>query len=143
MPNYILQAMAMAEKSPERVFARYIEELVKCLPMDDTLFITKLHSYELLPGDICEKLNSLPTQADQALFFLNHVIKPALDIDESSSFHNLLSVMEQCGYTHVEKLSYNIKSQMEGSDIGPGMHVEFRNNVITVVCLNTVFSYIQ
>ena len=133
----------MAEESPERIFARYIEKLVRCLPMDDALFIAKLHSYGLFPGDISYKVNVLLTQAERASYFLNHVIKPALDIGEPSSFHNLLSVMEQCGYTHVEKLAYTIKSQMEGSDTGPGMHVEFRNNVITLVCLNTVFNYIQ
>ena len=121
MPNFILQAIAMAEKPLLRTYEKYTEKLVKCLPMDDTLFLTKLSTYKLLPGDTNDKLNALHTQADKASYFLSHVIKPALDIGDISSFDSLLSVMEQCGYVHVEKLAFEIKSDMsKESDTGPG-----------------------
>ena len=128
--------MAMAEKPPLRTYEEYIEKLVKCLPMDDTLFITKLFACKLLPGDTNSQLKALPTQVAKASYFLDHVIKPALEIDDTSSFDKLLSVMEHCGYAHVEKLACKIKSETsKGRYIGSGMRVEFKDNIITLVCL--------
>ena len=127
--------MEMAEKPLLRAYKECIENLVKCLPMDDTLFITKLLACKLLPGDTNSKLEKLPTQVEKASYFLNHVIKPALEIDDTSSFDDLLSVMEHCGYAHVEKLACKIKLDMsKASDTVPGMCVEFRDHVITLVC---------
>ena len=109
----------MAQKE---VYKTYVEKLVKCLPMDDTLFTTKLSMHKLLPGNTDSLLKALPTQPTKAAYFLNHVIKPALEIDDTSSFDDLLSVMEHCGYAHVEKLSQRIKAEIhKESDIKPSM----------------------
>ena len=132
--------MALVKKPPLRVYEQYIESLVKGLPMDDILFITKLSTCKLLPGDTNDQLKSLPTQAAKASYFLDHVIKSALEIDDTSSFDNLLSVMEHSGYLHMENLSCKIKSEMnKESDTGPGMFVELKDNMITPVCLNAIF----
>ena len=125
----------MAQKSPLRAYEEHVEKLVKCLPMDDTLFITKLSTSKLLPGDTNSQLKALSTQAAKASYFLDHVIKPALDIDNTSSFNELLCVMECCGYIHVETLSCEIKSMMNNNDTRPGMHVELRGNVISVIVI--------
>ena len=131
--------MTMAHKSSLRVYEQHVEKLVKCLPMDDTLFITKLSTCKLLPGDTNSQLKALPTQAAKASYFLGHVIKPALDIDNTSSFNELLSVMEHCGYAHVETLSCEIKSEMnDGSDTRPGMDLELKDNVINVIVINVI-----
>ena len=95
-----------------RAYQNYLEKLVKCLPMDDTHFITKLSAQELLPGDIESKIKTSPTPADKASYFLSHVIKPALDIDEASDFDELLSIMQNCGYKHVRKLAITIKDEI-------------------------------
>ena len=109
----------MAQKE---VYKTYIEKLVKCLPMDDTLFTTKLSTHKLLPGNTDSQLKALPTQATKAAYFLDHVIKPALDIDDVSSFDDLLSVMEHCGYAHMEKLSHEIRSKIhKESDVEPSI----------------------
>ena len=92
--------------------------------MDDILFIVSLSKHQLLPGNTRNKIETLPTQADKASYFLNHVIKPALDIEDTTSFGNLLSVMEQCGYDHVKKLACKIKSEIDkGSSIKTGVLV--------------------
>ena len=112
----------MAQEPHKEAYEKYAEKLVRCLPMDDTLFIAKLSNRELLPGDTHDQLKALPTQPAKALYFLNHVIKPALDIDDASSFDDLLSVMDQCGYTHVKKLACKIKSEIiKMSDSEPGI----------------------
>ena len=107
-----------------QVLMAYYSYLVKCLPMDDTVFTATLTKHKLLPGNIKSQLTALRTQADRALYFLDHVIKPALDIDDTSSFNKLLSIMEQCGYDHVEKLACKIKSGIgKASDTKPGSYV--------------------
>ena len=109
----------------KEAYEKYVEQLINCLPMDDVLFTTNLFNHKLLPRDIDNQFEALPTQADKALYFLNHVIKPALDVDDTLSFDNLLSIMEHCGYAHVEKLACEIKSEFDKeleSDFEAGAH---------------------
>ena len=90
--------------------------------MDDPSFTAMLCSCDLLPGNMSYELKRLPTQTEKAWYFLDHVIKSALDIDDNSKFDNLLSVMEHCGYAYVEKLSSEIKSEIDNTNnIEPGM----------------------
>ena len=95
-----------------RAYCNHVEKLVKCLPMDDTHFITKLSAQQLLPGDTESKIKAMSTQADKASYFLSHVIKPALDIDDISDFDKLRTVMRTCGYNHVEKLAQAIEAEI-------------------------------
>ena len=108
----------------KEAFDKYSEELVKCLPMNDTFFIAKLSTFNLLPGNINNQLKALPTQPDKAMYLLDHVIKPALATSDTNSFENLLSVMEQCDYDHVRKIACQIKSQMnKANDIESSMYM--------------------
>ena len=99
-----------------RAYHNHVEKLVQCLPMDDTHFITKLSAQQLLPGDTENKVKTLSTPADKASYFLNHVIKPALNINETSDFDELLCIMQNCGYKHVQKLAVTIKSKIDKPD---------------------------
>ena len=88
--------------------------------MDDFLFISKLSECQLLLRHTNEALR---TQVAKASYFLDHVIKPALDIDDTSSFDNLLSVMEHSDYTNVKILASIIKSEFDKeADIKPGVY---------------------
>ena len=125
----------MAQKE---AYGKYTEKLVKCLPMNDTHFIAKLSTYKLIPGDINDQLKALPTQAAKALYFLDYVIKPALDIDDASSFDNLLSAMECCGYAHVETLAYKIKSDIDkASDNEPAGMYEGKHHQSMCACISS------
>jgi len=119
MPKFYLQVRTLAQKPKLEVFKKYAEKLIRYLPMNDFHFIAMLFKHELLPEDTTSQLKVLPTPAEKASFFLSNVIIPALYIDDTSSFDNLLSVMEHCGYVHVEKLAHEIKS--ETINTGPGM----------------------
>ena len=96
-----------------KTYSKYFEKLVKCLPMNDTSFVTKLCQEKLLPGDTQNEIGTLPTPVKKASYFLDNVIKPALEIDDSSNFEELLSVMANCGYNHVQKLSCKITSEID------------------------------
>ena len=95
------------------IYSNHVDNLVKSLPMDDAHFITNLSSQKLLPGDTESKIKSFSTQSEKASYFLSHVIKPALDIDNNSGFYNLLSVMRKCDYPHVVKLSDKITREVD------------------------------
>ena len=99
------------------IYDNYVDRLVKCLPMDDTSFITKLSERKLLPGDTESKIKSFSLPAEKASHFLSHVIKPALDIDDTSSFKRLMSVMQECDYDHVQNLSNKISDDIKTGNI--------------------------
>ena len=111
----------------EKVYRKYYGKLIQCLPMDDEHFIAALSDQNLLFPYTKSELKALPTQAKKASYILDYVIGPALDIDDTDNFDNLLSVMEHCGYGYVEKLAREIKSEIaktsdsESSDSESGM----------------------
>ena len=90
--------------------------------MDDIVFTTMLSKHKLLPKDTDSQLTVLSTQAAKATHFVDHVIKPALVIGDTSNFDSLLSIMEDCDYAHLNELAYKIKSEVnKGNDIEAGM----------------------
>ena len=99
-------------------YDNHVEKLVRCLPMDDALFITSLSAQKLLPGDNKSKIENLSTQAEKTSYFLSHVIKPALDINDTSVFETLLTIMQNCGYIYVQKLASTIKFEIDGNVTG-------------------------
>ena len=106
----------------KEAYEKYVEKMVKCLPMDDPLFISKLTEYHLLPEHIKE---ALPAQMAKGSYFLDHMIKTALDTDDISRFDNLLSVMEDSDYANVKTLADQINSEFKISTVpeleGTGM----------------------
>ena len=119
----------MAQKTQIKAYKKYHEKMVQCLPMNDALFIAKLYRHQLLPGDTNSQLETKTSPADKAAFFLSHVVKRALDGNDTSSFNNLLSVMESCDYADLNKLAHKIKSKInKASDNEPGI-------VIVLICI--------
>ena len=106
-----IQANTMNYK---KAFSNNFEKLLT-LPMDDSTFIAKLATSNLLPGDTGRKIEAQSTPADKASCFLNRIIKSSLDADNIDSFNKLLSVMEQCEYDHIKQLALEIKSAIEGT----------------------------
>ena len=92
------------------VFQQFYSKLVETLPMDDAVFIAKLFSNDLLPGDLKNQLKLLHrTSADKAVLFLDSVIEPSVTSDGGSSFDKLLNVMEDSEYQHVKELAKQIR----------------------------------
>ena len=91
--------------------------------MDDTCFIAKLSAKGLLPGNNESVIIDLSTPAEKAAYFLSHVIKPALDIDDCYDFNILLSIMQDCSYHHVQNLCCNIQSDIRNLDKGNYIYV--------------------
>lgn len=98
--------------STSKVFKEFYSKLVETLPMNDALFIAKLYSHDLLPDDTKEHVQSLPTRADKAMYFLDHVIKPSVTTSVGSSFDQLLNVMEDSEYQGVKELAKLIRTSL-------------------------------
>ena len=92
---------------------KYIDKLVKALPMDDVIFTTWLASNGTPPDSAATHIKSLPTQPDKTGYYLKKVIKTSLDIDETTEFNKLITVMEKCGYSHVERMANKIKLDLD------------------------------
>ena len=98
--------------STSEVFKEFYCKLVETLPMNDALFIAKLYSCDLLPDDNKEHVQSLPTSANKAMYFLDHVIKPSVTTGVGSSFDQLLNVMEDSGDEVVKELAKLIRTSL-------------------------------
>ena len=98
-----------------KVYEDYKGKLVKVLPMNDVIFTTQLSSNKILPDNVEAhiKSQSLPTQSDKADYYLKSVIKSSLDSDETEELETFITVMEKCGYTHLEKLAKRMKSDLD------------------------------
>ena len=77
-------------------FAFYVE-LVKTLPMNDTIFMAELTPHFFAVGDLKERVQAEITRHAKAAYFLDNAIKPSLDGRDITSFQMLLSIMN-CGY---------------------------------------------
>ena len=115
--------MARAYK---QAYTRYMPQLVKSLPMDDTHFITELSAENLLPGNMPATIQSKPTPADKSSCFLTRIIKPAIDNEFTSSFDKLLIIMENCEYPHVQELAGKIKADITETN-GPNTGTDIQN----------------
>ena len=83
--------------------------LVESLPMNDALFIAKLHSEHLLPRELKNKLKLLPTKAEKATEFLDQIIEPSLR-ENGVMLEKLLVLMENNG---VKELAQTIRTALE------------------------------
>ena len=98
--------------SSREVLMKFYPELVNLLPMNDLLFIAKLHSHGLLPADATEQIEPKRTRAEKCDYFISHVIMPSLVINDSH-FMELLNIMQQSGFIDVKQLSDQIKSELK------------------------------
>ena len=79
--------------------------------MDDAVFVAKLFSNDLLPGDLKNQLKLLHrTSADKAVLFLDSVIEPSMTSDGGSSFDKLLHIISE--YQHLKELVVQIRTSL-------------------------------
>ena len=95
------------------VYTKYMDKLVKTMPMDDITFTTQLSKNEILTLSVATQMKCLPTEHDKADHFLKNVIKPSLDTGETYKLEMLLAAMENCGYDHVEEMAKKMKSDLK------------------------------
>ena len=119
-----LHTLRKCEMSTLQLFEDNYEALVTSLPMDDAIFVAKLRSKQLLPGNLKSTIESQKTSADKATVFLDKAIEPSLKNDDITPLKKLLTVMEDSGNDLLKKLAKTIRSTLDsglssnGSDNG-------------------------
>jgi len=103
----------MAETCKVKAFKEFYSKLVKVLPMDD---ISDLYSNDLLPGDNKAKIEALDTQRRKAEYFLDHVIKPGMEIGYTGQFDEMLKVMDNSEHPPVKFLIGKIKDFIKSEE---------------------------
>ncbi|XP_065900737.1 NACHT, LRR and PYD domains-containing protein 3-like isoform X3 [Dysidea avara] len=100
------------EMSTSKVFQHFYAKLVKTLPMDDAVFIAEMFSANLLPDDAKDLVESKPSRASKASYFLDHMIKPSVLTGVGRSFDDLIKVMEDSEYDGVKELAGMIRCRL-------------------------------
>ena len=77
--------------------------------MNDVIFTAELYTNKLLPGDLKEHLESLPTSARKASKFLDTVVKPSIENNDVTRFSTLLIVMTNSDDSIVKRLAEEIQ----------------------------------
>ena len=95
------------------VFNNFYAKLVAVLPMQDAKFKAELQCHNLLPGNLKALVESKDTVSDQAMYFLDHKIKPDVSIGDSTSFDKLLNAMKNWKDDTLKKLADDIKLDLE------------------------------
>ena len=75
----------------EAAFKEFYVKLVKVLQINN--ISSDFYSRNLLPGDHKARIDALDTPQQKAEYFLDHVIKPGLDIKYTGQFDEMLRVM--------------------------------------------------
>ena len=104
--------------STSEVFKQFYVELVTMLPVDDTMFLAKLFSCDLLPGNLMNKVEAERTPADKAMCFLDGKIKHDISNGDDRSFNKLLDIMEESGNDSLKHLAMKVKTALTGEIIG-------------------------
>ena len=95
------------------VFKVYYPKLVKLLPMNDECFMSELYRESLLPGDLKADIESLPTSTKRASKFLDNVIKPSVENNDSRKLHILLKLMKETDDISIKELADKIKMSLD------------------------------
>ena len=94
----------------EQAIKKFYPDLVEMLPMDDAYFRSKLYAADLLPGNLKDEIQSKPTRADKAEYFLDQGIK-----NHATNFKKLLEVLEQSKNDNLIELAQQIKNEIDKS----------------------------
>ena len=98
--------------STGEVFKQFYVELVTMLPVDDTIFLAKLFSCDLLPGNLMNEIKAEKTTVDKAMCFLNSKISRDISSGDFNSFNKLLNIMEESGHDSLKGLAKKIRTAL-------------------------------
>ena len=98
--------------SAMKVLQKFYMELITILPMDDTMFLAKMYSRQILNHELKSSIQAISTQEDKAVFFLDHVIAPSVSMDHNEHLDALLNCMEEVEDLAVTTLAQRIRKDL-------------------------------
>ena len=103
--------------SAKDAVTEYEVELLKQLPLDDTLFFAMARKAKLFPLNTADNIRAKPTRADKVEYFLRHVVEPGAD----EYLPKLLKLMKECNVDNVVRLADDMQAAM-----APGMYIHIK-----------------
>lgn len=103
------------------VFTKYYEKLVSSMPMKDAIFIAKMYSKSLFPGDLKAQVETKSSSQDAAAYFLDNSIQKDLKNGRAKSFMKVLSTLMEYGDT-CKDLSSEIMQKLNSMFLPIKMH---------------------
>ena len=94
------------------IFQKYYSQLVKMLPMDDSMFVAELYSQDVLTHEDKRVIMSQSTTADKVVVFLDRVIAPSIIAGYDEKFYKLLECMEHYELTVIRELAKSINAAL-------------------------------
>ena len=91
----------------EQAIKKFYSQLVKMLPMDDAYFRSMLFS-DVLPGNHKDEVQSKPTCADKAEYFLDQGVK-----NHVKNFLKLIEVLEKSEHDNLIELAKQIRNEID------------------------------
>ena len=98
-----------------KVFNSFNERLITSLPMRDVIFLAKLTSRELFPGDLKNQVKEKSSMAEAVDHFLDNSVRKDLINNKDDSFIKLLSAMEEYS-PQLKILATEIRDQLLNKD---------------------------
>ena len=92
----------------EQAIKKFYSQLVKMLPMDDAYFRSMLFSADLLPDNLKDEVQSKPTRADRAEYFLDQGVK-----NNTKNFLKLIEVLEKSEHDNLIDLAKQIRNEID------------------------------
>ena len=100
--------------SAMKVLQKFYMELITALPLADTMFLAKMYSRQILTHELKLSIQAISTQADKAVFFLDHVIAPSVSMGYNEHLDALLNCMEEVEDLAVTTLAARIRKDLTG-----------------------------
>ena len=88
------------------------EKLVQKLPMKDAIFLSKLATRGLFPGDLKGEVDNAPTRAKAAIVFITSTAENG----DTDSFSKLLSAMKEYSPA-LKTLAESIEAKFPGTQV--------------------------
>jgi len=102
----------MAGNSEDNVFKEFYTKLLKILPTSN--LASELYCHKLLSSNHKTAIDGLSANKDKAAYFLDRVIKPALEIGYTELFDETLRLMETSDDSAVVFVAEEIKRKICG-----------------------------
>ena len=105
------------------VFKQFNEILIKSLPMKDVMFLAKLNSKGLFPGDLKAQVKSQSTSTEAADYLLDNKIAIDLKSGNDKSFIQLLSsAMEEFNISIATEIKGKLSKEVSPTGDGEEQH---------------------
>jgi len=91
---------------------QYNQELLACLPMDNSTFLETLVEKCSLSDEEQSLLKEIADKTEKSSYFLDRIIIPRFDDGSTTHFTDVLAAMEESSHDNVKALAKEIQNKL-------------------------------